>query len=241
MGEIRVGTSGYSYFWNEGVPTPFQWYCGQGFDTVEINASFYRFPSRGWIKAWTKCPRGFDFSVKIHRVITHYWRLGPRAFTPWRSFQARFKEMEDLITFWLFQMPPNFAATTENAETLAKFFSELNLGNSAVLEFRHPSWWDRKEICRDLDAVFCSVDAPGLPREIVSINDVVYLRLHGREAWYAYVYTEGELREIMETMKGLDANKKYIYLNNDHGMLPNGRFLMQNVKNDNFDSTSPGL
>jgi len=241
MGEIRVGTSGYSYFWNEGVPTPFQWYCGQGFDTVEINASFYRFPSRGWIKAWTKCPRGFDFSVKIHRVITHYWRLGPGAFTPWRSFQARFKEMEDLITFWLFQMPPNFAATTENAETLAKFFSELNLGNSAVLEFRHPSWWDRKEICRDLDAVFCSVDAPGLPREIVSINDVVYLRLHGREAWYAYVYTEGELREIMETMKGLDANKKYIYLNNDHGMLPNGRFLMQNVKNDNFDSTSPGL
>jgi len=241
MGEIRVGTSGYSYFWNEGVPTPFQWYCGQGFDTVEINASFYRFPSRGWIKAWTKCPRGFDFSVKANRVITHYWRLGPGALTPWRSFQARFKEMEDLITFWLFQMPPNFAATTENAETLAKFFSELNLGNSAVLEFRHPSWWDRKEICRDLDAVFCSVDAPGLPREIVSINDVVYLRLHGREAWYAYVYTEGELREIMETMKGLDANKKYIYLNNDHGMLPNGRFLMQNVKNDNFDSTSPGL
>jgi len=230
MGEIRVGTSGYSYFWNEGVPTPFQWYCGQGFDTVEINASFYRFPSRGWIKAWKNCPQGFDFSVKVHRIITHYWRLGPKALTPWRSFQSRFREMEDLITFWLFQMPPNFAATTENAENLTKFFSNLNLGNSAVMEFRHPSWWDRKEVCRDLGAVFCSVDAPGLPREIVSMNDVVYLRLHGREAWYAYVYTKEELRETMETMKGLDASKKYIYLNNDHGMLPNGRFLMQNVR-----------
>ena len=230
MNKIRVGTSGYSYFWNEGVPTPFQWYCGQGFDTVEINASFYRFPSRGWIKAWKRCPLGFDFSVKVHRIITHYWRLGPKAITPWRSFQSRFKEMEDLITFWLFQMPPNFAATMENAETITNFFSKLNLDNSAVLEFRHPSWWDRKEICQDIGAVFCSVDAPGLPREMVSMNDVVYLRLHGREAWYAYVYTEDELREIMETMKMLDASKKYIYLNNDHGMLPNGIFLMQNVK-----------
>jgi len=229
MDKIRVGTSGYSYFWNEGVPTPFQWYCKQGFDTVEINASFYRFPVRSWIKTWIECPNGFDFSIKVHRSITHYQKLKLNALKTWRKFGSLFKEMEDRIAFWLFQMPPDFAATSENVMRVSKFFSELNLGNSAVVEFRHASWWDKKGACKDAGATFCSVDAPDLPREIVSMNDALYLRLHGRETWYAYVYSERELKEMVETIRKHDARKKYIYLNNDHGMLPNGKFIMSYV------------
>jgi len=229
MDKIRVGTSGYSYFWNEGVPTPFQWYCKQGFDTVEINASFYRFPVRSWIKTWIKCPNDFDFSIKVHRSITHYQKLKLNALKTWRKFGSLFKEMEDRIVFWLFQMPPDFAATSENVMRVSKFFSELNLGNSAVVEFRHTSWWDKKGACKDVGATFCSVDAPDLPREIVSMNDALYLRLHGREAWYAYVYSDHELKEIVETIRRHDARKKYIYLNNNHGMLPNGKFIMSHV------------
>ncbi len=229
MDKIRVGTSGYSYFWNEGLPTPFQWYCNQGFDTVEINASFYRFPVRGWIKTWKKCPNNFDFSIKVHRSITQYQKLKPNAIKTWRKFKSLFEEMEEKISFWLFQLPPSFAATSENVTTFSKFFSELGLGNSAVVEFRHASWWNKKDICKDVGATFCSVDAPDLPRDIVSINDALYMRLHGREIWYAYVYSEQELKEIIETIKKHDAQKKYIYLNNDHGMLPNGKFLMSHI------------
>ncbi len=229
MNRIRVGTSGYSYFWNPGVPTPFQWYCGQGFDTVEINASFYRFPSRGWIKTWMKCPKDFDFSIKVHRSITHYRRLKPDAVKTWSKFESLFKEIRDKIAFWLFQMPPDFTASEENIALISSFFSELELGNSAVVEFRHPSWWGKKRVCEEVGAAFCSVDAPGLPREIVSMNDAVYLRLHGRETWYAYIYSEQELIEMIEAVKKQDATKKYIYLNNNHGMLPNGKFIMQHV------------
>ena len=230
MAKIRVGTSGYSYFWNEGVPTPFQWYCNQSFNTVEINASFYRFPVRSWIKTWVKSPADFDFSIKAHRSMTHYQRLKPNAVKTWKKFESLFKEMKDRISFWLFQMPPTFAATSENMTRISKFFSELNLGNSAVIEFRHPSWWDKKAVCKDVGATFCSVDAPGLPREIVSMNDALYLRLHGRETWYAYVYSEHELEEIIRTIKKLDACKEYIYLNNNHGMLLNGKFIMSQVQ-----------
>lgn len=137
--------------------------------------------------------------------------------------------MDDKITFWLFQMPPDFDATSGNVARISSFFSELNLGKSAVIEFRHESWWNRKNVCKDIGAIFCSVDAPQLPREIASMNDSVYLRLHGREAWYAYVYSKDELKELIETVKKLDARRKHIYLNNDHGMLPNGKFIMQQV------------
>jgi uncharacterized protein YecE (DUF72 family) len=66
-----------------------------------------------------------------------------------------------------------------------------------------------------------------LPRYKFATNDVVYLRLHGREAWYAYVYDESELIEIAKKVKELSASKKYVYLNNDHGMLTNGKLLMK--------------
>ncbi|MGA7368230.1 MAG: hypothetical protein WBX01_03810 [Nitrososphaeraceae archaeon] len=41
---IRIGTSGYTYSWNERRPSPFKWYINQGLNSVEINASYYRFP-----------------------------------------------------------------------------------------------------------------------------------------------------------------------------------------------------
>jgi len=229
MDKIRVGTSGYSYFWNEGVPTPFQWYCKQGFDTVEINSTFYRFPARSSIKTWAKCPSGFDFSIKVHRAITHYQKLNSNAIKTWMKFKSLFKELEDKISFWLFQMPPDFAATPENVVRISNFFPELNLGNSAVIEFRNESWWSEKGACKDVGATFCSVDAPDLPREIVSMNDALYLRLHAGETWYAYVYSEHELREIIEAIKKHDVHKKYVYLNNNHGMLPNGKFIMSHI------------
>jgi len=230
MSKIRVGTSGYSYFWNRGKPTPFKWYCNLGFPTVEVNASFYRFPMPSWIKAWKKCPPGFDFSIKVHRSITHYKKLGMNSIKTWEGFKSGFKDMEGKITFWLFQMPPNFTATQDNINRILSFFEELNLGNSAVIEFRDPSWWREKEICKSIGATFCSIDAPDLPREIVSMNDSLYLRLHGREVWYASLYPSEELEQIIEQIRRLEAGKKYIYLNNNHGMLPNARYLMERLQ-----------
>lgn len=230
MSRIRVGTSGYSYFWNKGKPTPFKWYCNQGFPTVEVNASFYRFPMPSWIKTWKKSPPSFDFTIKVHQAITHYKKLGRNSIRTWEKFRFGFKDMEDRITFWLFQMPPTFTATQQNINRILAFFEELNLGNTAVLEFRDPSWWDKKEVCEKVGATFCSVDAPGLPRQTVLVNDAIYLRLHGREEWYGSVYTDEQLQKIIDDIGKLDASKKYIYLNNDHGMLPNGKYLRKHVQ-----------
>jgi uncharacterized protein YecE (DUF72 family) len=104
------------------------------------------------------------------------------------------------------------------------------LGNEAVFEFRHNSWWDYKEEIRDTGAVFCSVDAPNLPRDIIPMNDAVYLRLHGRKNWYSWIYTDAELEKIAEEIRKINtAKRRFIYLNNDHGMLPNTRFLIRKL------------
>jgi uncharacterized protein YecE (DUF72 family) len=227
MSKFKVGTSGYSYFWNLGVPTPFEWYVNQGFNTVEINASFYSFPSPTWVKAWLKAPRDFDFSIKVHRSITHYTKLSEKALKLWGRFKEPFKPIEDRIAFWLFQMPQNFKPNERNITKLTHFFTNLNLGERAVVEFREESWWRRKDDLKASGVSFCSVDAPALPRDIISLNDIIYLRLHGREEWYAYVYSRDELEEIVKRVKEVDAKKVYIYLNNDLGMLENGKLLIK--------------
>jgi uncharacterized protein YecE (DUF72 family) len=101
-----------------------------------------------------KNPTDFNFSIKVHRSITHYQKLKPSAVKTWGKFESLFKEMENKISFWLFQMPPNFSATSENMMRVSKFLSELNLGNSVVIEFRHPSWWNEKDIAKMLEQPF---------------------------------------------------------------------------------------
>lgn len=89
MGEVRVGTSGWSYpsgkgTWN-GLFYPktrskragtdrfdeLRFYA-EHFDTVEVNTTFYGQPraevTRGWAE---RSPAGFDFSLKLYQKFTH--------------------------------------------------------------------------------------------------------------------------------------------------------------------------
>jgi uncharacterized protein YecE (DUF72 family) len=223
--QVKVGTSGYSYFWNEGKPSPFEWYVKQGFDTVEINATFYRFPSPAWVNVWRRAPPGFDFSIKVHRSITHYRRLGEGSHDLLERFVRPLEPLADRIAFWLLQMPPRFTYSETNLSRVSSFIAGVDLDAPVVVEFRDAHWWDHVDEVARTGAAFCSVDAPGLPRDIVSTNDVLYLRVHGREAWYDHVYSEEELWEMARGVLQSSASRRYVYFNNDTGMLPNGLLL----------------
>ena len=90
MGEIRIGTSGWSYpsgkgTWN-GIfyPVPpshrpsrrggfdeLRFYA-EHFDTVEINSTFYRVPTEAAVRGWAeRTPPGFEFSLKLFQKFTH--------------------------------------------------------------------------------------------------------------------------------------------------------------------------
>ena len=226
---IAIGTSGYTYSWNEANPTPFKWYISQGFNSVEINASFYRFPIQSWVKTWLTAPEDFSFSIKVHRSITHYTKLKNRSLELWNRFRQPLESLEKKIDFWLFQMPSNYKYKQENLEAIRAFFEKTNLRNKAVIEFRDTSWWKAVKEIANIGIVFCSVDAPGLPHSLMSTNGAVYLRLHGSKEWYNYIYSEKELDNILSRIKKLKADKNMIYLNNDHGMLQNGRYLLKHV------------
>ena len=231
---IRIGTSGYTYSWNKKQPTPFKWYLSQGFNSVEINASYYRFPLDSWINTWkASISNDFAFSIKVNRSITDYLRLrGERALELWNRFSKTLEGIYNNIDFWLFKMPRSYRYTEENLQTVRTFFDKARLDNNsdnirAVIEFRDPSWWTAIDRIEEIGIVFCSVDAPDLPRTTSVTNNSIYLRIHGYKEWYRYVYSEAELDVILSSVKNLNAGKKAIYLNNDHGMLQNGLYLLK--------------
>jgi uncharacterized protein YecE (DUF72 family) len=128
-------------------------------------------------------------------------------------------------------MPPSFKYTLENLEIVRKFFKNTGLDNNkAVLEFRDSSWWKIINKIAEIGIVFCSVDAPGLPRTRSVTNNVMYLRVHGYKKWYSHIYSQTGLDTMISSIKKLNAYEKAIYLNNDHGMLENGLYLLKHLK-----------
>src|ERR671916_171327 len=80
---IHIGTSGWSYdHWQDVLYPPglaprdrLAHYTG-AFGTVELNASFYRWPQEASFRSWRRrLPDGFQFSVKAPRGLTHAKRL----------------------------------------------------------------------------------------------------------------------------------------------------------------------
>jgi uncharacterized protein YecE (DUF72 family) len=89
MGELRIGTSGWSYpagpgKWN-GIFYPATRskragtkdfdelrYYAEHFDTVEVNSTFYGQPRAEVTRQWVeRTPRGFEFSLKLYQKFTH--------------------------------------------------------------------------------------------------------------------------------------------------------------------------
>jgi uncharacterized protein YecE (DUF72 family) len=163
----RIGTSGWNYrhwrgtFYPKGLPAR-RWleHYATLFDTVEVNATFYRLPRPEVPRAWAEqTPPDFVFAVKGSRYLTHIKRLGDTTGGVERFFAAvaglaASKKLGPV----LWQLPPNFH---RNDERLAAFLDSLPPGRHAV-EFRHPSWFtgDVYALLEERDAALVAADHP---------------------------------------------------------------------------------
>jgi len=107
-----VGTSGWTYpdwdgaFYPAGVKGPqrLSYYAGQ-FNTVEVNATFYRLPFKNMIKGLNaRLGPDFHLVVKGHRAMTHFRKLKD-VDEPLNAFWERVRELGRLRVI-LWQLPP---------------------------------------------------------------------------------------------------------------------------------------
>lgn len=189
-------------------------FYAQHFDTVELNASFYRFPTPSSVRRWyLQAPEGFVYSVKAPRIITHLKRFKDCEGLLNEFYLVLEKELKEKLGCVLFQLPPSLQA---EHELLTRILRLMNPRFKNVIEFRHASWWTPwvYNAMRSNGIAFCSVHAPGLPADLVSTSNHAYHRFHGIP-WYAQEYTHDELKAWADRFRQLDAAYVWIYFNND--------------------------
>lgn len=218
---LRIGTSGWTYshwrelFYPKGLKQS-EWlgYYAGSFDTVEINATFYRLPKSGHITGWSEAvPAEFLFSIKGSRYLTHMKRLGDTG-----ESLDRFLDLIALLGGkagpLLWQLPPGLE---RDDDRLAAFAGALPATLRHVFEFRHPSWYCREvyDILDRAQAALCISDQPRLPKAIELTAGWTYLRFHygGVDGLYSRAELKGWMARIRDFQSdGIDV---YAYFNND--------------------------
>jgi uncharacterized protein YecE (DUF72 family) len=218
---LAIGCSGWNYDSWRGRLYPHglgesRWLerYAQEFDTVEVNATFYRLPSRKAVEKWVEAtPPGFTFAVKTSRYLTHVRRLRDLA-----PGVARFRErIEPLqrsrrLGPMLWQLPATFRRDDERLEDAA---GELGPGRHAF-EFRHESWFAPEVaeiLCRHSIAFVTADSAKRAFPPAPETTEWSYTRLHdgrGRRG----NYTERQLQDLARSI-ARQHGRAYVYFNND--------------------------
>jgi len=220
--ETFVGTSGWSYAWNE--EGSLDWYVAHsGLNAIELNFSYYRFPSEIQVRGWAHAGSRLRWSVKVTRSVTHLHRFNKKALEIWHRFFDRFAFLDPLIDYYLFQAPPNYA----NHDRLASFIEGADLGERFALEIRNPAMLGNRELMQRLseNCLLVSVDSPDF-LNLIFPDDRIYLRMHGRKDWYRHDYTAAELEGVRERIDEIGPERAYIFFNND-AMLANARAMKE--------------
>jgi uncharacterized protein YecE (DUF72 family) len=240
MERVRIGCSGWSYndwrggLYPKGLPRR-RWLerYAEVFDTVEVNATFYRLQSEKTVREWAdQVPGDFLFAVKASRFLTHMKRLRDIA-----DGVARFWEpLEPLrrshrLGPVLWQLPENFE---RDDDLLAAALAELPRARHCF-EFRHPSWFvpTVRELLAASGASLAIGDDKRRPLpDATPVGELAYLRLHyghrGRDGNYSEAELDGWQRRVASWRSRREA---FVYLNNDwKGYAPeNARYLARGL------------
>ena len=224
---IHIGTSGWSYDHWENVLYPaglpaanrLAYYVGN-FDSVELNASFYRWPRTAVFAGWRRrLPAGFLMSVKAPRGLTHAKKLyAPEVWAD--RIGEGWHELGEKRGVFLVQLGPG---QVRDDARLDYFLGSLPPWIRVAVELRHESWLDDAvfALLERHGAAYCVMSGAGLPCVLRATAPFVYLRLHGPDAdsLYAGSYSDADLRwwasRIREWRAG--GREVFAYFNNDGG------------------------
>ncbi|MFJ4029451.1 DUF72 domain-containing protein [Paenarthrobacter sp. NPDC089989] len=224
---IHIGTSGWSYdHWTNvlyppGLPTAkrLQAYV-ERFSTVELNASFYRWPRDTTFAGWRdRLPPGFAMSVKAPRGLTH----GKKLYAPevWLERIARcWHELGDKRAVLLAQLPPDFA---RDDARLDYFLTAVPHWIRVSVEFRHESWNhpDVYAILERHQAAYCIMSGANLPCILNATAPFVYIRLHGPDHQHLYggSYSGDDMHWWADRIREWTGTGRdvFAYFNNDGG------------------------
>ncbi len=237
MKRVLIGCSGWNYrdwrgrFYPAGLPARHWLECyARRFQTVEVNATFYRLARRESVERWREqTPEEFCFALKASRYLTHVRRLAgieqglQRFEEPLQPLRAAGR-----LGAILWQLPESFR---RDDERLAGLLERLPAGRHAI-EFRHPSWFAREvyALLRTRDVALVFGDHPQRPFQSEEATaDWRYVRFHYGARGRRGNYSAAELERWAQRIHAWRATHEVLaYFNNDwEGFAPRNASWLQ--------------
>ena len=221
-----IGTSGWVYdSWNGPVYPPtlpaarrLEFYQTHLFDTVELNASFYRWPREVSFASWRRrLADGFRMTVKAPRGLTHAKRLySPETWIG--RMEPGLTMLGDRLGVLLVQLPPGMP---RDDARLGYFLAAMPRWVRVAVEFRHDSWLDDRVfgLLEEHRAAYVVMSGARLPCVLRATTDFVYVRLHGPDDNHLYggSYSDESMQWWADRIREwLDQGRSvFAYFNND--------------------------
>ena len=203
---LRLGTSSWSsedwvgVFYPPGTPASgFLGEYSRHFDTVEVDATFYRSPAPSMVKNWReRTPPGFLFAAKFPRAITHE-KVLLICQDEVTGFVSAMDLLGDKLGPLLIQFPyfnkAAFAAPQDFLARLKPFLEKLPGSHAYALEIRNKGWISEQflDLLRKHNIAFALLDHPWMTpvQQLARKFDLV-------TADFAYVRFLGDRKGIEE-------------------------------------------
>jgi uncharacterized protein YecE (DUF72 family) len=197
MTEFRIGTSAFTAtgwpgtFYPEGMkPADYLTYYSTKFDTVEIDATFYRTPSARTVEGWrAKTPPTFLIAAKVTQEITHEKCLEDCE-EDLSQFIDTMSILGDRLGPLLLQFPyfnrDAFKTGDEFLARLKPFLKKLPKKHRFAIEIRNKDWLNAKfaDLLREFNVALVLQDQLWMPLPAAMAFDYLtadftYVRLLG--------------------------------------------------------------
>jgi uncharacterized protein YecE (DUF72 family) len=202
IAKAHIGTMGWSYpFWVGGFypagvkPSGYLTEYSKSFNSVEVDNTFYRIPSTNTVKTWeSQTPKGFLFSAKFPRIITHVKMLR-NCEKETERFLSTMSQLQDKLGPLLLQFPPSFKP--EHLPLLQGFLSALPRNHRYAVEVRN------KELLGEV--LYSLLRETGVAPVLVDQTSVSSIEKSSAD--FVYIRWEGDRRKVTGTFGKVEVDR----------------------------------
>ena len=232
-----IGTSGF-------MTSKKKWTDLNTMNCIEINATFYRLPTKQTISNWEKEGEyKYSYVIKASRYITHIKRL-KQINDEWKRFWDTIKPLTKRLNAILFQMPPTFKFNYENLQRIFDLYKYINVPCYIVFEFRNIGWFRKEVYTMFLKFRWCMCSTfikkkkdskwmGSMPNGILippKTCDINYIRIHGKKG-YQSIAGKYYLKKIKYLLEKQNPTSTFVMFNNTFFEKKNKR----KIKEKNID------
>jgi uncharacterized protein YecE (DUF72 family) len=155
------------------------------FNCIELNATFYRLPTRSQTMSWkNKVGPDFQFCPKFSQGITHIRRLKDAAEITDRFLDGISGFENNLGPVFLMPHP---GMSPKTLETIQLFIESLPKDLRVFVELRHADWFKNEEAFKKIFDIFESQRAGSVITDAAGRRDCVHMRLTTPDAFIRFV------------------------------------------------------